>query len=92
MHADATVIYKLVSISEGKAYFDLTPNVNVNFNIMGLSVSITSTGTGKMVYSIADNYPISKQATVNLKIKVTSDKLNVDATGVASSSYTGTIN
>jgi len=90
--AEAGVTYKLVSISDGKAYFDMIPHFSMSFTIKTLSVSITGEGSGKMVYSIKDNFPLSKDATFNMKIKVTSDKINVDATAVITSSYTATVN
>jgi len=89
---DAGVTYKLISISDGKAYFDMVPNFSMNFKIKNTSVSVTGTGTGKMVYSIKDNYPLSKDANFTMKIKVTSEKLNVDATAAITTSYTSTIN
>jgi hypothetical protein len=90
--AEAGVTYKLVSISDGKAYFDMIPHFSMSFGMKTLSVNITGEGSGKMVYSIKDNFPLSKDATINMKIKVTSDKLNVDATAVITSNYTATIN
>ena len=90
--ADAGVTYKLISISDGKAYFDMIPHFSMSFGMKTLSVNITGDGSGKMVYSIKDNFPLSKDATFNMKIKVTSDKVNVDATAVITSDYTATIN
>jgi hypothetical protein len=90
--AEAGVTYKLVSISDGKAYFDMIPHFSMAFGIKTLSVNISGEGSGKMVYSIKDNFPLSKDATFNMKIKVTSDKVNVDATAVITSSYTATVN
>jgi hypothetical protein len=90
--AEAGVTYKLVSISDGKAYFDMIPHISMSFGMKTLSVNITGEGSGKMVYSIKDNFPLSKDATFNMKIKVTSDKINVDATAVITSSYTAAVN
>lgn len=89
---DASVTYKLIKIEDGKAYFDLTNNVNVNFQMKQINAAITGTGAGKMVYSIKDNYPVSKDATINLKIKLTSDKINADGKIDVTSSYTGSVN
>ena len=92
IHIDAGMTYKLVSISDGKAYFDLTPNFSMNLQIKTVSVNISGTGTGKMVYDIKNNFPLSKEGTLNMKLKETSDKLNVDATAVINTKYTATIN
>jgi hypothetical protein len=89
---NASVTYKLISISDGKAYFDMVPNLDMNFSMTKVSVAMSGTGTGKMVYSIKDNFPLSKEGTFNLKIKVTSGKINVDATGIVTTSATTTIN
>jgi hypothetical protein len=84
--------YKLVRISDGKAYFDVVPAFSMDFKIKNTSISVKGTGTGKMVYSIKDNFPLSKEGSFDMKIKVSSDKLNVDGTAVITSTYTGTIN
>ncbi|WP_426669830.1 hypothetical protein ACPPVU_01045 [Mucilaginibacter sp. McL0603] len=92
IHIDAGITYKLVSISGGKAYFDMIPNFGMNFQIKAVSINVSGTGTGKMVYDIKNNFPISKEGTINMKIKVTSDKLNVDGTAVINTKYSCTIN
>ncbi len=92
MQMNAGVTYKLVSISDGKAYFDMVPNFSMDFKMKEVSVSFSGTGTGKMVYSIKDNFPLSKEGTVNMVIKVNAGKVNVDGTAVITSNYTGTIN
>ncbi len=86
------VTYKLVSISGGKAYFDMVPNFSLSFKIKTMAISITGTGTGKMVYSMKDNFPLSKDGSFNVRIKVTSNKLNVDGTAFITSNYSCTIN
>ncbi|MEO6849740.1 MAG: hypothetical protein ABI203_11995 [Mucilaginibacter sp.] len=89
---NAGVTYKLVSISDGKAYFEMVPSFSMDFSMQKVAVSISGTGTGKMVYSIKDNFPLSKEGTIDMKMKVTSDKFNLDGTAVITTSYTGTIN
>ena len=53
---------------------------------------MSGTGTGKMVYSMKDSFPLSKTANINMKIKVTTPKVNVDGTAVVVSKYDCTIN
>lgn len=89
---DASITYKLTSISDGKAYFDMTPAFSMNASVKKINIDMSGTGSGKMVYSIKDNFPISKEGTFNLKLKVTSDKVNVDGTAVVTSSSTTVIN
>jgi hypothetical protein len=86
------ITYKLVSISAGKAYFDMVPNFSMDFKVKTVSINVTGTGTGKMVYSIKDNFPLSKEGTFNMKIKIVSNKLNVDGSAVITSNYSCTIN
>jgi hypothetical protein len=89
---EASVTYKLNSISNGKAYFDMMPSFSMNFSGQKINIEMSGTGTGKMVYSIKDNFPVSKEGTFNMKLKVTSEKVNVDGTAVITSSSTTVIN
>ena len=87
------VTYKLTSIADGKAYFDVTPNFSMDFGIQGkMTVNITGTGTGKLVYSIKDSFPISNTGDYTMTFKVTSPQVNVDATGSVTSNATTGIN
>jgi hypothetical protein len=89
---DASITYKLINIADGKAYFDMTPKFNMEFKTEKITINLGGMGAGKMVYSIKDNFPISRQGTFNLTIKVNSDKVNVDGTAVVNSSSNTEIN
>jgi subtilisin family serine protease len=89
---DVGVTYKLIRIGDGKAYFDMIPNFSLNIQVKNFTVDMSGTGTGSMVYSIKDSFPISKEGNVNVKIKVTSPKINVDGTAVVTSKYDCVIN
>jgi hypothetical protein len=89
---NAGITYKLVRVLNGKAYFDMIPNFSLSFQIKDIAVDMSGTGTGKMVYSIKDNFPLSKEGNINMKIKVTSPKINVDGTAALTSKYDVTIN
>jgi len=89
---NAGVTYKLIRIADGKAYFDLIPNFSLNVQVKNLSVDMSGTGTGTMVYSIKDNFPLSKEGNITMKVKVTSPKVNVDGTAVVTSKYDCVIN
>jgi hypothetical protein len=84
--------YKLIRIADGKAYFDMIPNFSMNLTIKTTTVTMTGAGTGKMVYSIKDNFPLSKDVKFTMKIKVVSPKVNVDGTADITSTYSSTIN
>jgi hypothetical protein len=86
------VTYKLIRIADGKAYFDLIPNFSLNVQVKNLSVEMSGTGTGTMVYSIKDNFPLSKEGNITMKVKVASPKVNVDGTAVVTSKYDCVIN
>lgn len=89
---DMGITYKLVRIADGKAYFDLIPNFNMNLQIGKVAVVMSGAGTGTMVYSIKDSFPLSKEGNINVKLKVTSPKINVDGTAVITSKFDCVIN
>ena len=70
----------------------MIPNFSMNLQIGKVSVDMSGTGTGKMVYSIKDNFPLSKEGSIDVKIKLASPKINVDGTAVITSKYDCTIN
>jgi hypothetical protein len=84
---DASVTYKLIKIADGKAYFDMIPNFSLNVLAGKASVNMSGTGTGTMVYSIKDDFPLSKEGNINLNIKVVTPKVNIDGTAVVTSKY-----
>lgn len=89
---DAGITYKLIKIADGKAYFDLIPNFHLNIEVGKVSVDMNGTGTGSMIYSIKDNFPLSKESNITMRVKVTSPKVNVDGTAVVTSKYDCVIN
>ncbi len=90
--ANYSMTYKLVSITGDNAYFDVTPNFSMDFSIQGIAINMSGTGLGKLTYSMKNNFPISNDGNFNMKLKVTSAKINVDATAVVKTGYTTTIN
>ena len=89
---DFKVIYKLVSIADGKANFDIIQNLNMSFQMKKVNVSLSGTGNGKMAYSIKDNMPLNTGSDFNMKIKVVVDTLNVDGTATMNVGTTSVIN
>jgi hypothetical protein len=62
--------YKLTGIADGKAYFDVTQTMDIEANVKTVNVSMTGQGGGKMVYSIADNFPVSFTDKLTMKLNV----------------------
>jgi len=89
MAMDIKITYKLVSISNGLAYFDLDQAIDMKLNVKGVNASVTGHGAGKMIYDIGNSYTQSSKSDFKLFITVQSDKLNVVATAnfEASNSY-----
>jgi len=87
-----SITYKLISISDGKAFFDVVPNFNMNFSIKDVTIAMSATGLGKMIYSIKDNFPVSSDGNFTMKLKVSSAKINVDGTALVTTNYTTVIN
>ena len=92
VQVSATAVYKLVSISGGNAYFGVMPTFSVNYKMQDASVAVTGMGIGRLIYSIKDNFPVSRETTINIKFKVISAKANLDGTSTLSSHYACTIN
>ena len=68
MDLNSEVVYKLVSIADGNANFDVQQSMNMSVPIAGATVNISGDGTGKMVYSIKDNFATDYNTTINLKV------------------------
>ena len=87
------VTYKLISIADGKAYFDVIPNFSMDFGIGNtITANITGSGTGKLIYSIKDSFPLSNTGDFIMTFKVTSPQTKVDAKGSITSNSTAAIN
>lgn len=65
---DIKATYKLVSINNGKAYFDILQNGNITVNVKEVNLVITGTGMGKMVYDIKNTYPTNYKTDLDLKV------------------------
>ncbi|MBS1524295.1 MAG: hypothetical protein JST19_01520 [Bacteroidetes bacterium] len=92
MQMNFSITYTLTSISGDNANFDMTPNFNLTLAVKGANITITGAGAGKMVYSIGNNFPVSKDGNFNMKLKVNSDKVNVDGDATITTSFTTAIN
>lgn len=88
---DASTVYTLLSISDGKAYFDVKPNINMSIPVKGNVLTVTGTGSGKMTYSIKDNFATDYTSTINLKVNGKIATLQIDATAQMDINYAYTV-
>ena len=89
---DAKSVYKLVSIANGNAYFDVQQSMNMTIPVAGVTITIVGTGTGKLVYSIKDNFATDFSSNLSLKVNGNVKKLLIDATAQINAEYKYTIN
>jgi hypothetical protein len=87
MDIDTKVVYKLVSVADGNAYFDVQQRMNMTIPISGSSIIINGTGTGKLVYSIKNNFATDYSSNLVIKISGKIKALQVDATAKVDMDY-----
>jgi len=92
MKIESKVIYKLVSVADGKAYFDINQTMDMRIPIQGDAINLSGEGTGKMVYSIKDHFATAYSADMNLKFTGTIKTLKIDAGAKMIMDYNYTIN
>ena len=92
MDLNTEVIYKLVSITDGNANFDVQQSMNMSIPVAGATINVSGTGAGKLVYSIKDNFATDYNTTVNLKVTGQIKTLKIDATATMNMEYKYTIN
>ena len=86
------ITYKLISVTDGKAYFDLTQGLDMNMNIKEVNINLLGSGIGKMVYDIKNNYPVSNSGDISMTINIKSDKFTGAATAEVKSKINYIIN
>jgi hypothetical protein len=91
MTTNAKVVYKLVSITNGNAYFDVTQSMNMTIPIKGESVTLTGAGTGKVVYDIKNSFPVDYKSTINLNFSGKIHTLDINGTAVMDMDYKNAI-
>jgi len=92
MNIDSKVVYKLVSIADGKAYFDIQQTMNMSIPIQGDAITLSGAGTGKMVYSIKDSFATAYSTDMNLKFAGQIKTLKIDAGARMTMDYKYTVN
>ncbi len=89
---NSQVIYKLVSITDGNANFNVQQSMNMSIPIAGATINMKGAGTGKMVYSIKDNFATDYSSNVNLTITGQIKTLKIDATAQMNMEYKYIVN
>ncbi len=92
MAINAKAVYKLVSIADGNAYFDVQQSMDMTVPIKGQSVTLTGTGTGKLIYDLKNSFPTDLKSSINLKFNGQIDPLTIDGTAVMNMEYKYVIN
>jgi hypothetical protein len=83
--------YTLVSIADGKAYFDVKQEMNATIPIKGDVLTINGTGLGKMTYSIKDNFATDCTTVMTLTVNGELEKVQLDATAEFDINYAYTV-
>lgn len=91
-NTDIKATYKLVSINNGLANFDIVQNADMKINIKGVTLKITGTGGGKLIYSIKNNFPVDYSSSLNLAIDGNIGNAIIKGTAVLNGDYKYTVN
>jgi hypothetical protein len=92
LEANAKATYKLVNITDGKAYFDVEQNMDMSIPIKGESITLTGSGGGKLVYDIKNSFPIDYKTDVILKFEGKIKTLQINGTASMNIDFRYTIN
>jgi hypothetical protein len=92
MTINIEMTYKLIKITDGKAYFDIKQGLDMQMPMKQINISITGTGLGKMVYDIKNNFPVSLNSNLFMTINLKSDKFSGGATANITTNSTYVIN
>ena len=75
-------IYKLISIANGKANFDLNFTMTMDMGLGGKgAMDMKGDGDGKMIYDIATNYPSDSKQNMNILYSITIPQQNMTMKG-----------
>jgi hypothetical protein len=90
--ADVKLIYKLVKIDGGNAYFDVDQSMNMLVSVKQSAITLIGSGNGKMVYDIKNSFPADYSNNLNLKFSGKFATLTLDGTAQLNTTYKYTIN
>lgn len=84
--------YKLISIANGKAYFDIKQGLDMQMPVKQINISITGSGLGKLVYDIKNNFPVSLRSNLFMTINLKSENFSGGATANLTANNVYTVN
>jgi hypothetical protein len=87
MATNAKVVYKLVSIADGNANFDITQSMDITIPIKDQSITLKGAGTGKLVYNLKNSFPTDFISNVNLEFNGTINTLQINGTALMNMEY-----
>jgi hypothetical protein len=87
MATNAKVVYKLASITDGNAYFDVTQSMNMTIPIKGKSITLTGSGTGKMIYDLKNSFPTDFKSNISLNFDGQVETMQIDGTASMNMEY-----
>ena len=83
--------YKLLSIANGTADFDVSQVYTINTVVTGYKLDATGNGKGKMVYDIKNNYYLKYNVDTDLKMDMKVDQFSMDLSTKSSVNQTFSI-
>jgi hypothetical protein len=81
-NVNSKAVYTLVSIADGKAYFDMTQTIDMKVDVKQTQLTIAGSGTGKMIFDIKDSFPLSYSTTINMTVNGNINTLILKGTAV----------
>jgi hypothetical protein len=87
MTTNTKVVYKLVSIANGNANFDITQSMDMTIPIKDQSINLKGAGTGKLVYDLKNSFPTDFISNVNLEFIGTINTLQINGTALMNMEY-----
>jgi len=87
MATNAKVVYKLVSIADGNAYFDITQSMDMTIPIKDQSITLKGAGTGKLVYNLKNSFPTDFISNINLEFNGKINTLEINGTALMNMEY-----
>lgn len=92
MDANSKATYKLVSIDNGMAYFDVIQNMDLNIPIKTERMNLSGSGTGKLVYDIKNSFPADYKVNITLKFSGKIATLQIDGIAMMDMDYKNVVN
>jgi len=85
--ANSKATYKLLSIADGNANFDVSQSMDMTVTVKGVAVHLTGSGTGKMIYNIKYSFPTEFTTLLNMAVTGSIKTLQINATATMDMDY-----